>query len=105
MSKSRDPPSTPIGKGHLAAMGRLGLAELRGAFFNESNIAQPPQVGLYGMPSQGEIAEARREDDHELEEVQKLNEEPRSILDERLDAVNEAREVREPDETKKIDRE
>jgi hypothetical protein len=58
-----------IGEGHLSAMARLGLKELRAAaYFSESNVAQPPEYGLYGSRTPGEVAEARRIDDRDLEE-------------------------------------
>lgn len=56
-----------IGEGHLAAMGRLGLDEARGALYPESNIAQPTEYGIYGTLTPGEIADARRDSGHELE--------------------------------------
>lgn len=52
-----------IGAGHLAAMGRLGLHELRSAFYPESNVAQRSEYGLYGTMTPGEVAEARRPDE------------------------------------------
>ncbi len=49
-----------IGKGHAAAMGRLGLAELRQALsFGHGSVEQPTPPGIFGSPTQGEIAEAR----------------------------------------------
>ncbi len=49
-----------IGKGHAAAMGRLGLAELRQALsFGYGSVEQPTPPGIFGSPTQGEIAEAR----------------------------------------------
>src|SRR5579875_2294617 len=49
-----------MGKGHAAAMGRLGLAELRQALsFGHGSIEQPTPPGIFGSPTQGEIAEAR----------------------------------------------
>ncbi len=49
-----------VGKGHAAAMGRLGLAELRqAASFGAGSIEQPTPPGIFGAPTQGEIAEAR----------------------------------------------
>ncbi len=58
MSPSNSPPK--IGAGHASAMFRQGLNELRAAVFTESNIAQPPEYGLYGVPLPSEIAEANR---------------------------------------------
>jgi hypothetical protein len=51
-----------VGEGHVAAMGRLGLHELRGMMYPESNIAQRAEYGLYGTRTPGEVAEARRDD-------------------------------------------
>jgi hypothetical protein len=70
-----------IGEGHAAAMGRLGWKEVRVlGSFQESNVAQPSELGLYGNATPGEIAEARRPNDRDPEE------EPRSdsVLEERL---------------------
>ena len=53
-----------IGTGHAAAMGRLGIKELRAAAFpSESNIAQASEPGLYGHPTQAEVTESHRPDD------------------------------------------
>lgn len=49
-----------VGNGHLTAMGRLGLAELRQAFsFGAGSVEQPTPPGIFGSPTQGEIAQAR----------------------------------------------
>ena len=49
-----------IGDGHAAAMGRMGLAELRSALYPESNVAQPSaEYGVFGKPTPGETADAR----------------------------------------------
>lgn len=68
MGNRDEKPRPKLGAGHFEAMGRQGLAELRGAFFNESNVAQPPQLGLYGTRTPGEIAEDRRSDVRDPEE-------------------------------------
>ncbi len=48
-----------IGDGHLAAMARLGLKELRN-FINPSRESSADnEIGLYGTATQGEIADAR----------------------------------------------
>jgi hypothetical protein len=57
------PRSTKIGEGHASAMFRQGLRELRASLYPESNVAQPPELGLAGTLTPGEIAESRR---HEL---------------------------------------
>jgi hypothetical protein len=52
-----------IGDGHVAAMGRLGVHELRNSLFTESNVAQKnPEYGAYATATPGEVTEARRED-------------------------------------------
>ena len=48
-----------IGEGHAAAMGRLGLAELRNAFNPSKESVADRDMGLYGQATQGEIANAR----------------------------------------------
>ncbi len=48
-----------IGDGHAAAMGRLGLKELRNAFTPSRESVADAEIGLYGTQTQGEIAEAR----------------------------------------------
>lgn len=52
--------SQPLGKGHAAAMLRLGLHELQGAMYTGSNVAQPVEYGTFGSATPGEIAEDRR---------------------------------------------
>ena len=74
-------PTRKIGTGHFTAMGRLGLRELRGAVYPESNVAQQPEYGLYGTMTPGEVAEARRGDGQDLEEEKKQD----SILQKELD--------------------
>ncbi len=56
------------GSEHAGAMLRLGLRELRGAVYPESNIAQQPEYGVYGTKTPGEVAEARRGDSRDLED-------------------------------------
>ena len=48
-----------IGDGTLAAMGRLGLKELRNAFNPSRDSIADTELGMYGTATQGEIAEAR----------------------------------------------
>lgn len=63
MAENREEKSwQPIGTGHAAAMARLGLAELRGVVYPESNVAQHSEYGLYGTRTPGEVQDARRED-------------------------------------------
>jgi len=71
-----------IGEGHLAAMGRLGLKEARGALYPESNVSQPNEYGLYGTPTPGEVGEARRDDERGMDEEKTIDR--GSILDDRM---------------------
>jgi hypothetical protein len=48
-----------FGEGHAAAMGRLGLAELRNAMNPSRESVADRDLGLYGSATQGEIATAR----------------------------------------------
>ena len=48
-----------IGEGHLAAMGRLGLKELRNALNPSKESVADTEMGLVGTATQGEIADAR----------------------------------------------
>lgn len=57
-----------IGEGHFAAWMRQGLRELRAAFYPDSNVAQAPEYGLYGTRTPGEVAEARRAGERDMEE-------------------------------------
>jgi hypothetical protein len=88
---SNEKSETKIGAGHAGAMFRQGLAELRGAMYPESNVAQPAQYGLYGTLTPGEVAAAKKE------HVRDGNEEPPSALGERLQSVEHAREAKEPE--------
>lgn len=49
-----------IGEGHAAAMGRLGLAELRNAFNPSRESVADKDMGLFGQATQAEIANARK---------------------------------------------
>jgi hypothetical protein len=51
-----------IGEGSLAAMGRLGLKELRNAFNPSRESVADSELGMYGTATQGEIAEARSDE-------------------------------------------
>lgn len=76
-----------IGEGHAEAMLRLGLKELRAAavLSPDSNIAQPPEYGLYGTRTPGEVAADRRAEelDRDAEELDR-DEEPKSVLADRI---------------------
>jgi hypothetical protein len=93
---AKDNGSRKIGEGHAAAMLRLGGKEIRNVAYPGSNIAQPTEYGIFGTLTPGEIAEARRSEERDLEE------EPKSILGEwlkRAERTNDdrGRENREPE--------
>ncbi len=48
-----------IGEGHVAAMARLGLKELRNALNPSRESVADNEIGLVGTATQGEIADAR----------------------------------------------
>ncbi len=48
-----------LGEGHLQAMARLGLKELRNALNPSRESVADSEIGLYGTATQGEIADAR----------------------------------------------
>jgi hypothetical protein len=48
-----------IGEGHAAAMGRLGLLELRNAAVLSRESVADKELGLYGTSTSGEISAAR----------------------------------------------
>lgn len=48
-----------LGEGHVSAMARLGLKELRNAFNPSRESVSDQEIGLYGSLTQGEIAQAR----------------------------------------------
>lgn len=49
-----------FGEGHAAAMGRLGLTELRNLANPSRESVADKEMGLYGTATQGEIASARK---------------------------------------------
>ncbi len=57
-----------IGAGHVEAMLRLGLKELRNAANPSRESVADTEIGLYGTQTQGEIAEARGGPGHGPEE-------------------------------------
>jgi hypothetical protein len=48
-----------IGEGHVAAMARLGLKELRNALNPSRESVADNEIGVFGTLTQGEIADAR----------------------------------------------
>ena len=93
---SSESPETKLGAGHASAMARQGLAELRAAFYADSNVAQPTEYGMYGKPTPQEIVSDKQAD-------QSLDAQP-SVLEGRLESAepagerdSEAREAPEPE--------
>lgn len=74
MSKHNTGPE-PAGKEHVRAMGRMGLAEIRGMLYPDSNVAQPIEQGIWGTKTTSEIAEDKR-----LEQAKEVEVEPHSVL-------------------------
>lgn len=81
--KNQDRGQGKIGSGHLRAMGKLGLAEIRGALYPSSNVAQPTEYGVFGKETPAEISQLREHN---------RDEEP-SILGERLKTVEANRDA------------
>lgn len=98
-----------IGEGHAEAMFRQGLRELRGALYPESNVAQPSEYGIYGTRTPGEVAEDRRGDrpnDQDMDEERVMDErdtERSPSIAERVEAAKE-RSEQEPSEGPELDR-
>ncbi len=57
-----------LGAGHLGAMARQGLAELRAAMYPESNIAQPTEYGMAGRPTPQEVVSSKEGHSRDVEE-------------------------------------
>jgi hypothetical protein len=53
------PATAKFGAGHVSAMGRLGLKELRNAFNPSKESVADTEMGLYGTLTQGEVADSR----------------------------------------------
>ena len=76
MSDDKSPASDAkpkFGATHVAAMGRLGLAELRAALFTDSNVAKEGEMGLYGTTTPGEVAQEREDSVLEAKRGEKEN--------------------------------
>ncbi len=62
MSKnSADDTQPKIGSGHMHAMARLGLRELRNAVSPSKESVADQEIGLYGTLTQGEVADLRHD--------------------------------------------
>lgn len=77
-----------IGAGHASAMFRQGLAELRGALYPDSNVAQPPQYGIYGTKTPGEVMQEKQAEGRDPDEQP-------SVLEERMKPQAQERDSQE----------
>ena len=93
---ANDKAAQKIGSEHAGAMWRLGLRELRGTVYTESNVAQQAEYGVFGTKTPGEVAEDRRGDERDLEDEAAKGRD--SILGDRL------REARDRDDRGRDDR-
>lgn len=79
-----DKETTKIGDGHLAAMARLGVHELRNAMYADSNVAQRHgEYGIYGNATPQEIVAARQGKDADKDGPE-LGDQQESVLADRL---------------------
>ncbi len=101
---SNEDKSTKIGAGHAAAMARQGLRELRAAVYPESNVAQHPEMGVYGSLTPGEVADSRKRDSVERDSDYDHGEEAGSVLAERLEQA-QARGIEQGREDRSQERE
>jgi hypothetical protein len=77
--------SGKIGDGHLRAMAKQGLEEIRAALYPGSNVAQPTGYGVFGKETPGEVAMQREGPD--------ADQEPKSVIGERLEAAESKRDA------------
>jgi hypothetical protein len=80
----------------LGAMWRQGLHELGAALYGPGTAAQPPEYGMPGTKTPGEVAEGRRSVEIDIHEM------PRRSLDDR---VKQAEAQREPESPRRDARE
>lgn len=87
-----------IGDGHVRAMAKQGLEELRAVLYPGSNIAQPTGYGIFGKETPGEVAMQR--------DGPEADQEGGSVLGERFKVAEARREGKEPpsQDKKKEDR-
>ncbi len=94
-----------IGEGHLEAMGRLGLREIRGAFYPESNVAQHSEYGLYGTRTPGEVAADRRSDEGVPKDMDEEKDNQFPSVADRVQAAKERSEEMQPAKEREMERE
>lgn len=61
-----------IGAGHVSAMLRQGLAEIRASLYTESNVAQPPVYGIAGTRTPGEVMQDKQGENRDPDEKPSL---------------------------------
>jgi hypothetical protein len=76
---------------------KLGLSELRAAFYPGSNIAQPTEYGVFGKETPGEVADMREGD--------RVRDEERSVLGEKLEAAEAKRDLAAREQGRERDKE
>jgi len=67
-------------------MAKQGLAELRAAMYPNSNVAQPTEYGVFGKETPGEV--------HESREGLDADQEPGSVLGERMKTAEAKRDAK-----------
>ncbi|GIK15212.1 MAG: hypothetical protein BroJett003_01760 [Planctomycetota bacterium] len=87
---ARSESSPKIGAGSFGAWIRTGWREIRAALYPDSNVAQQPDAGVWGNKTPGEVMLERQG------EARDPDERP-SILGERLQQAEKARDGREPE--------
>lgn len=76
-----------IGSGHAKAMLRQGLSEIRGAMYQDSNVAQPAEFGIYGKKTAQEVVAEKRPQEADRED------QPRRTLEDREKQMDAGRDV------------
>lgn len=74
-----------IGAGHASAMARMGLRELRGAIYPGSNVAQQPELGVYGTATPHEVFQERHGESDARESSHDIADEQGSVLESRME--------------------
>ena len=67
-----------IGAGHLSAMGRLGLRELRNAMNPSRESVADQELGLYGTRTPGEVNDIRHSESRTMNRDEQPSRQPES---------------------------
>lgn len=92
-----------IGTGTASAWARQGLRELRAALYPESNVAQSPELGVFGTAAPQEVVEGRRADAGLAEPPRSASGPSSSVLGQRLEAA-QTRSQPTPEPERQLDR-